>query len=126
DDILLKPGKLTEEEFEVIKKHPGYARQMISKIKFLRPALDIPYYHHERWDGSGYPEGLKGEEIPLAARIFAIVDVWDAMTSDRPYRKAIDEEEVLEHIRQQSGRHFDPQVVDAFFQLINERQQLGE
>ena len=126
DDILLKPGKLTEEEFEVIKKHPGYARQMLSKIKFLQPALDIPYYHHERWDGSGYPEGLKGEEIPLAARIFAIVDVWDAMTSDRPYRKAIDEEEVLEHIRQQSGRHFDPQVVDAFFQLINERQQLGE
>ena len=120
DKILLKPGKLTNEEMDVIKKHPEYAFQLLSKISFLKPALDIPLYHHERWDGSGYPYGLKGEEIPLAARIFAVVDVWDAMTSDRPYRKAFSEEEVLDHIRKQSGKHFDPKVVDAFLQLIAE------
>ena len=80
DRILLKPGPLTPEEWEIMKKHPVYAWELLSPIKYLRPALDIPYYHHERWDGTGYPRGLKGEEIPLSARIFAVVDVWDALT----------------------------------------------
>jgi HD-GYP domain-containing protein (c-di-GMP phosphodiesterase class II) len=88
-------------------------------VAFLRPALDIPYYHHEKWDGTGYPFGLKGDAIPLAARIFAIADVWDALTSDRPYRSAWPSEKVLEHIREQSGRHFDPRVTDVFLQIVS-------
>lgn len=118
DSILLKPGWLTEEEREIMERHPVYAREMLAPIDFLRPALDIPYCHHEKWDGSGYPRGLKGEQIPLAARIFAVVDVYDALTSDRPYRHAWSEEETLEHIREQAGRHFDPQVVETFLELI--------
>lgn len=112
DHILLKPGTLTEEEWVAMKKHPTFAYEMLSPIRYLRSALDIPYCHHEKWDGSGYPRGLKGEEIPLAARIFAVVDVYDAVTSDRPYRAGWSREKALEHIRSLMGTHFDPQVVD--------------
>jgi PAS domain S-box-containing protein len=117
DHILLKPGKLTAEEWVIMRKHPQYAYDMISPIAYLQPVIDIPYCHHEKWDGSGYPRGLKGEEIPLAARIFAVVDVWDALTSDRPYRPAWPPDRVREYIRSQSGTHFDPRVVQAFFEF---------
>jgi HD-GYP domain-containing protein (c-di-GMP phosphodiesterase class II) len=99
DSILLKPGKLTDVEWVVMRKHPGYARGVLSRIDYLQPALDIPYFHHEKWDGSGYPQGLHREQNPLAARIFAIVDVWDALLSDRPYRSAWPKERVVEYIR---------------------------
>jgi putative two-component system response regulator len=121
DSILLKPEKLTHEEWAIMKKHPQYAYDMMYPIEYLRPSLDIPYCHHEKWDGTGYPRGLKGEEIPLAARIFAIVDVWDALTSDRPYRPAWDEDKALEYIHEQSGLHFDPQVVVLFNKLMDEK-----
>ncbi len=124
DSILLKPGPLTEEEQEIMKKHPVYAYEMLSPIEYLRPALDIPYCHHERWDGSGYPRGLKGEEIPLAARIFAVVDVWDALCSDRPYRNGLSREEALNYIRAQAGRLFDPRVVEAFVRLMEQEDPL--
>ncbi|NMC54271.1 MAG: PAS domain S-box protein [Chloroflexi bacterium] len=120
DSILLKPDPLTEEEWKVMRLHPVYAYNLFSPIPYLTPALDIPYGHHERWDGSGYPRGLKGEEIPLPARIFALVDVWDALSSDRPYRKAWSQERVFEYIQSQAGTHFDPQVVDVFLQWIQE------
>ncbi|HON73117.1 MAG TPA: HD domain-containing phosphohydrolase, partial [bacterium] len=120
DQILLKPGPLTEEEWEIMKKHPVYAWELLSPIKYLRPALDIPYCHHERWDGTGYPRGLKGEEIPLSARIFSVVDVWDALTSDRPYRPAWTREKALEYIKEQAGHHFDPQVAERFLELLQE------
>jgi PAS domain S-box-containing protein/putative nucleotidyltransferase with HDIG domain len=120
DAILLKPGKLTPDEWEIMKSHTTFAYELLSPIRFLRQALDIPYAHHEKWDGSGYPRGLKGNEIPLAARIFAVVDVYDALTSDRPYRSAWREEEALAHIEEQAGRHFDPQVVEAFMALVRE------
>ncbi len=119
DGILLKPGDLTTEERKLIQKHPDYAHEMLSPIKFLLPALDIPYCHHERWDGSGYPRGLKGEEIPFAARIFTVIDVWDALVSDRPYRKGLEPEGVKKSISDESGIHFDPRVVDAFLRLRN-------
>lgn len=118
DSILLKEGPLTDEERAVIQTHPDLAYHMLSPIEFLRPALDIPYAHHERWDGTGYPRGLKGAEIPLSARLFALVDVWDALRSDRPYRKAWPRERVLEHIRAGSGTHFDPHAVEAFMSLM--------
>jgi putative two-component system response regulator len=117
DRILLKPGKLTDEEWAIMKLHPTYAFEWLAPIEYLRPALDIPHYHHERWDGTGYPDGLCGEQIPLAARIFAVVDVWDAMTNDRPYRAGLPLDEVREHIRSQAGRHFDPRVVEVFLTL---------
>ncbi len=117
DNILQKPGALTDEEWAEMRRHPEYALQMLYPISYLRPALAIPYCHHERWDGSGYPRGLKGEEIPLAARIFSIVDVWDALLSNRPYRRGCTEESVLEYIRKYSGIFFDPQLVDAFLEL---------
>ncbi|MDZ7836855.1 MAG: HD-GYP domain-containing protein [Actinomycetota bacterium] len=119
DAILLKPGKLTDEEWAIMHKHPLHAFELLSPIEYLRTALDIPYCHHEKWDGTGYPRGLKREQIPLAARIFAVVDVYDALTSDRPYRKAWTREKALEYIRQESGRHFDPQMVDMFFREVN-------
>jgi HD-GYP domain-containing protein (c-di-GMP phosphodiesterase class II) len=103
-----------------MRKHPIYAQELLSFISFLHPAMDIPYYHHEKWDGSGYPIGLKETEIPLAARIFAIVDVWDALLSDRPYRKGWPQEQVREYIRTQSGRHFDPQIAERFLNLLEE------
>ena len=114
DSILLKPGPLTDEEWAIMRQHPVYAYEMLSPIAFLHPALDIPYCHHEKWDGTGYPRGLRDEQIPLVARIFAIVDVWDALRSDRPYRPAWAETKVCEYIRDQSGKHFDPQVTAVF------------
>ena len=116
DTILLKPGPLTDEEWEIMRHHPVYAYQLLSPIAYLRPALDIPYCHHEKWDGTGYPRGLKGEQIPRAARIFAVADVWDALLSGRPYRPAWPEEKALEYIREQAGKHFDPQVVEVFLE----------
>ena len=122
DGILLKPGPLTDEEWVVMKKHPSMAYEMLSPIRYLRHALDIPYCHHEKWDGTGYPRGLKGEQIPLAARLFAVVDVWDALTSDRPYRKAWSEEKTIEHIQSGSGTHFDPQVVQTFLLDLDKKE----
>lgn len=119
DHILLKPGNLTEEEWFIMRQHPQFAYDMLASVEYLKPALDIPYCHHEKWDGSGYPRGLKGEQIPLFARIFAVADVWDALTSHRPYRLAWAKEQVLEYIRAQSGIHFDPKVVEAFFKLTD-------
>jgi putative nucleotidyltransferase with HDIG domain len=118
DDILFKPGSRTSEEWVIMQKHPEYAYDMLSSIQYLKPALAIPYFHHEKWDGSGYPVGLQGEQIPLEARIFAVIDVWDALTSDRPFRAAWKKEEALAYIREQSGKHFDPQVVEVFFKVI--------
>ena len=122
DHILLKPAALTEEEWVIMRKHPIYAFDLLAPIAYLRPAMDIPYCHHEKWDGSGYPRGLKGEQIPLAARLFAVVDVWDALRSERPYREAWPEEKVLEHIRSQAGSHFDPKVVEVFLQMMAEQE----
>jgi response regulator RpfG family c-di-GMP phosphodiesterase len=118
DAVLLKPGRLNEEETIAVRKHPQFAYDMLLPIEYLHPALDIPYCHHEKWDGTGYPRGLKGEQIPLAARLFAVVDVWDALRSDRTYRKAWPEEKVLEYIQEQSGKHFDPVVIEKFFILL--------
>jgi putative nucleotidyltransferase with HDIG domain len=118
DRILLKPDKLTDDEWVIMREHPVYAYNLLSQIDFLRPALSIPHHHHEKWDGSGYPDGLKGKQIPLAARIFAIVDVFDALTSDRPYRPAWSKERAIDYIREQSGSQFDPKVVEAFMKLI--------
>ncbi len=117
DAILLKPGALTEDEWRVMKRHPLYACEWIQPIPYLQPAIAIPWCHHERWDGGGYPRGLQGETIPLEARIFALVDVWDALLSDRPYRPAWDEGRALDYIQGESGKHFDPQVVAAFLEL---------
>ena len=118
DEILQKPGVLNEEERAIVEKHPLFAYQLLLPINYLRPAIDIPYCHHENWDGTGYPRGLKEKEIPLAARIFAVVDVWQALTSDRPWRKAWSREDALAYIREQSGRQFDPQVVTHFLNLV--------
>lgn len=119
DQILRKPGPLTEDEWIIMRTHPLLAYDMLAPIAYLQPALDIPYCHHERWDGTGYPRGLKGDAIPLAARIFAVVDVWDALSSDRPYRKAWPTEQIIEHIRANSGSHFDPEVVSLFLQMMS-------
>jgi PAS domain S-box-containing protein len=120
DSVLLKPGTLNDREWEIMRRHPEYAYNLMQPIAYLHPALDIPYCHHEKWDGSGYPRGLKGEEIPLVARIFAIVDVWDALMSNRPYRKAWRKEQAIEYLREQAGKHFDPQVVKVFFEMMTE------
>lgn len=120
DSILLKPGTLTDDEWVVMKRHPVYAYEWLSKIEYLKKAMDIPYRHHEKWDGTGYPNGLKGEEIPLPARIFAIVDVWDALTSNRPYRQALTKEEAWEYIQEQSGTHFDPSLIKYFRQVTKD------
>ena len=120
DEILFKKGSLTDEEWVIMRKHPVYAYDMLTPIDYLHPALIIPKYHHEKWDGTGYPEKLSGEMIPLAARIFAIVDVWDALTSDRPYRAAWSVEAVLDYVKQNSGTHFDPRVVDVFVSNLDE------
>ncbi|MBV6395541.1 MAG: hypothetical protein HFACDABA_01117 [Anaerolineales bacterium] len=118
DNILLKPGPLTDEEWVSMRKHPQYAYEMLYPIHYLRPALDIPYCHHERMDGSGYPRGIKGDGIPLAARIFSIVDVWDALRSDRPYRAAWSDEKIKEYITGRAATHFDRDVVSVFMALI--------
>lgn len=117
DTILRKKGPLTSEERAIMERHPVYAYEMLNAIEYLRPAIDIPYCHHEKWDGTGYPQGLKGEEIPLAARIFCVVDVWDALTSDRPYREPLPHDKVRRMIQADSGKHFDPRVVDAFLDM---------
>jgi putative nucleotidyltransferase with HDIG domain len=120
DAILLKPGPLTEEEWEIMRRHPQYAFELLSPIAYLRNALDIPYCHHEKWDGTGYPRGMKGDQIPLSARIFAVVDVWDALTSERPYRPAWSTSKALDYLRENSGSHFDPQVVNVFLEKYPE------
>lgn len=121
DEILHKPGPLSEEEWEIMRQHPQYACELLTPIEYLRPAKDIPCYHHERWDGSGYPLGLKGENIPLAARLFAVIDVYDALISDRPYRVAWSKKSAIEYIREQSGKLFDPRISSAFLDLIKEK-----
>ena len=118
DAVLFKPGPLEDDEMSLMRKHPQFAFEMLSSLPNFAPVLEIPFYHHERWDGNGYPTGLEGEQIPLAARIFAVVDVWDALCSDRPYRQAWSQEQALSYIRQESGKHFDPRVVDAFMALV--------
>lgn len=118
DEILQKPGPLNETEWEKMRQHPIYAYEMLSPIAYLHPALEIPFYHHERWNGSGYPHGLKGEQIPLAARLFAIVDVWDALCSDRPYRKKLPREHVVEYLRHNAGTLFDPKLVEVFLSVV--------
>jgi putative nucleotidyltransferase with HDIG domain len=119
DAILHKPGPLGDEEWEVMRRHPEFAYKMLQPIVFLRPVLDIPYCHHERWNGSGYPRGLAGEEIPLAARIFAVVDVWDALVSDRPYRPAWPRSKVIAYLRLHAGHLFDPAVVETFLAMVD-------
>lgn len=118
DAILLKDGKLTDEEWVLMRKHPQLAHDMLAPITYLNDALSIPHCHHEKWDGTGYPQGLAGENIPLVARIFAVIDVWDALITDRPYREKWTKQKSLQYIKEQSGRHFDPQVVDAFLKTI--------
>ncbi|WP_129628246.1 HD-GYP domain-containing protein [Candidatus Oscillochloris fontis] len=119
DAILLKPGPLSEEEWAIMRMHPVYAYQLLMPISFLHPALAIPYCHHERWDGTGYPRGLRGTEIPLAARLFAVIDIWDALRSDRPYRPAWPVERVRDHINTLAGSHLDPEAVRIFFQVMD-------
>jgi PAS domain S-box-containing protein len=118
DSILLKPGPLTESEWAVMRKHPVFARQLLSGIPYLTHAMDIPYYHHERWNGTGYPDGLRGEQIPLAARIFAVIDVWDALNSDRPYRKGWETNQIFTYLKENSGILLDPEVVKVFLELV--------
>ena len=120
NQILLKPGQLTEEEWVVMRGHPLLAYDLLAPITYLNPALDIPYCHHEKWDGTGYPRQLKGAEIPLSARIFAVADVWDALGSDRPYRKAWPRQRIVAYMREQSGLHFDPRVLDVFLTMKEE------
>jgi HD-GYP domain-containing protein (c-di-GMP phosphodiesterase class II) len=121
DRILNKNGPLSQDEWSIMKRHPVYARDLLTPITYLHSSIEIPYYHHEKWDGSGYPEGLKADTIPLSARIFAVVDVWDALCSDRPYRKAWPVDQARQYLRDQSGKHFDPQVVEKFFELGMDR-----
>jgi putative nucleotidyltransferase with HDIG domain len=118
DEILLKAGALNDVERRTMEQHPTYAKQMLAEVAFLQPSIEIAYSHHERWDGLGYPEGLKGEEIPLSARIFAIVDQWDALTSDRPYRKAWGREAVIAYMRENAGKIYDPEIVSVFLTII--------
>jgi hypothetical protein len=119
DKILLKPGSLSEEEWQVMRQHTAYAARFLEGIPYLQPAMAIPCHHHERWDGSGYPDGLAGEQIPLPARIFAVVDSWDALLSDRPYRDAWPREHALRYIRDKAGMHFDPKVVEVFLKMVS-------
>jgi HD-GYP domain-containing protein (c-di-GMP phosphodiesterase class II) len=120
DHILRKTGPLDESEWEQMRMHPQYAYDLLYPTTYLRPALDIPYCHHEKWDGTGYPRGLKGEEIPLAARIFAVVDVWDALLSDRPYRKTWTKKETIDYILREAGTRFDPKIVKIFIEMMSE------
>ena len=117
DRILNKIGPLTDEEWDIMKRHPIYAKNLLSPITFLHQAIDIPYYHHEKWDGTGYPQGLAGTAIPLTARIFAVVDVWDTLTSDRSYRAAWPIEKAKAYLISESGKYFDPRIVKKFFEL---------
>ena len=115
---MLKPDPLSDDEWVIMRQHPRFADEMLAPIAYLRHALDIPYCHHEKWDGSGYPRGLQGPQIPLSARIFAIVDVWDALTSNRPYRVAWPAEQAKTFIQEQTGQHFDPEVATVFLRMI--------
>ncbi|HEY9076346.1 MAG TPA: HD domain-containing phosphohydrolase [Anaerolineaceae bacterium] len=124
DSILRKPGALTEEEWVIMRMHPLYAYQMLEPIDYLSTCLDIPHYHHERWDGSGYPDGLAGEQIPRAARLFSVVDAFDALTSDRPYRPAWRRQDAIEYILRQSGKSFDPQIVEVFLAMLQEEEMI--
>jgi putative nucleotidyltransferase with HDIG domain len=117
-EILHKAGKLTDEEWEIIKSHPLIAKGLLDNIDYLKPAMAIPLAHHENWDGTGYPRQLQKEHIPLTARIFAVVDNWDALTSDRPYRDAWSPEKTSEYLREQSGKKFDPKIVDVFLTRV--------
>ncbi|MFH2102580.1 MAG: HD domain-containing phosphohydrolase [Chloroflexota bacterium] len=119
DTILQKAGPLDDSEWEIMRQHPRFAYEMLSPIEYLRKALDIPHYHHEKWDGTGYPYGLQGDQIPLAARIFAVADVFDSLTSDSPYRPAISKQDAIAYIQEQSGKHFDPRVVNVFMKYID-------
>jgi len=119
DTILLKPSSLTEEEWVIMRKHPTLGKEMLETIEFLKDSLDIPYCHHEKWDGTGYPRGLRGEEIPLMARVFSVIDGWDALRSDRPYRKALTDDEAWGIIIENSGKGYDPEIVGKFGKLIN-------
>jgi HD-GYP domain-containing protein (c-di-GMP phosphodiesterase class II) len=119
DRILRKTGPLNPDEREEIKLYPTYAYELLSPISYLRPALDIPYCHHEKWDGTGYPRGLRGEQIPMVARVFAVIDVWDALRSNRPYREAWPDDKVIEYLCAESGKHFDPRVIDVFMNLVS-------
>ena len=118
DEILLKPGALNDAERRLMQQHPVFAKQMLSRVSFLQPSIDVAYCHHERWDGLGYPQGLKGEAIPLTARLFAVVDQWDALASDRPYRKAWTKEEMVVYFRENAGKIYDPQIVKVFLSII--------
>ncbi len=120
DKILYKPGPLNEEEWQVMRKHPVYAADFLSNLSYSKAAKDIPFSHHEKWDGTGYPQGLKGEEIPLFARIFCVVDVWDALRSNRPYRTALSDAEVIKYMEGLSGTHFDPKIIDVFIEMVRE------
>ena len=125
DAILLKPDKLSPGEWDVVRKHPLYAYDLLSPVEYFRNCLDIPYSHHEKWDGTGYPQGLKGEQIPLPARLFAVVDVWDSLSFDRVYRKAWSPGKVMDYIQGQSGYHFDPTIVELFFRSKKELASVG-
>jgi len=120
DAILLKPGPLTDQEWVIMRRHPTYSYELLAPIAYLRPALDVPYCHHEKWDGTGYPRGLRGDRIPLAARAFAVVDVWDALSSDRPYRAAWPPDRGRAHILALMGSHLDPQVARVFLAMQEE------
>jgi HD-GYP domain-containing protein (c-di-GMP phosphodiesterase class II) len=123
DHILKKTGKLDPDEWIEMRQHPVYAYNLLSPISYLRGALDIPYCHHEHWDGSGYPRGLKGEQIPLPARIFSVIDIWDALLSDRPYRKAWTREKVVDYIQEVAGTILDAGIVKIFFRMIQRDQE---
>lgn len=118
DGLLLKTGPLTTEDWDEVRRHPARANEKLASVGLLQPALQVVYAHHEKWDGSGYPRGLKGEQIPLAARIFAVVDVWDALRSERPQRPAWPEDTIEACLREQTGRHFDPKVMDVFWEIL--------
>jgi len=123
--ILQKPASLTEEEWDIVHRHPEYAKEILAAIPSLQAAVTIPYCHHEHWDGNGYPRRLKGESIPLEARIFAVIDVWDALRSARPYRPAWSAEQALNHLREQAGKQFDPRVVSAFVEILGDLEQIS-
>jgi HD-GYP domain-containing protein (c-di-GMP phosphodiesterase class II) len=119
DSVLLKEGELDQNEWIVMRRHPGIALDLLEPISFLKPSIDIPFCHHEKWDGTGYPRALRGKQIPLSARIFSVIDVWDALRSDRPYRKGWSREQAVHFIRVQAGRHFDPEVTEVFLNNLS-------
>jgi putative nucleotidyltransferase with HDIG domain len=119
DQILFKPGPLADEEWEIMRKHPNIAVELLSPVSYLEPALEIPHWHHEKWNGTGYPDGLPQENIPFSARLFALVDVYDALTSNRPYRSAWPKQDAIEYIESQAGIHFDPRITPEFLDLVN-------